>query len=130
MSQEVLPKFTATSYAFTPYVPAQNWIGGKWSDAKSGKTIPVENPRHAKAMSHVVMSGAEDVDVAVAAAEKGYAIWRATPIKERAEVFYRLKYLMQRDMEELAWLVSHENGKTFAESKASVEKGIECVEFG
>ena len=130
MSQEVLPKFSATSYEFATYVTAKNWIGGQWRDAASGATLAVENPRHGKTIGHVVMSGAGEVDAAVKAAEAAFKGWRATPIKERGEVFYRLKYLMQRDIEELAWLVSHENGKTFAEAKAEVEKGIECVEFG
>lgn len=130
MTNAALPKFPATSYAFTPYVEAKNWIGGEWVASKSGATIPVENPRHAKVLGNVAMSGPADLEAAVAVAEKAFQTWKATPIKERGEVFYRLKYLMQRDIEELSWLVSHENGKTFAEAKAEVEKGIECVEFG
>lgn len=129
MSSQI-PPFPARSYAFTPYVDAKNWIGGEWVDAASGETLPVENPRHAKVMCRVALSGAADVDAAVKAAAKVQRAWRETPIKERADVFYRLKQLMERDLDELAWLASHENGKTFAEAKASVQKGIECVEFG
>jgi malonate-semialdehyde dehydrogenase (acetylating)/methylmalonate-semialdehyde dehydrogenase len=81
-------------------------------------------------MGHVAMSGPTDVEHAVQAAQSAQALWKGVPIKERGEIFYRLKALMQRDLDELSWLVSHENGKTFAESRASVEKGIECVEFG
>ena len=125
-----MERFPARSYAFHEYGPARNWIGGQWRDARSGATLVVENPRHGKAMGTVALSGAEDVDDAVKAATAAYKGWKNTPLKERAEVFYRLKSLMQRDVDELAWLVSHENGKTYAESKASVEKGIECVEFG
>ncbi len=130
MSTQMPPSFPARSYEFTPYVAAQNWIGGQWMDAASGATIPVENPRHARVMSHVSMSGSADVDLAVKAAQAAFKTWRNVPIKERADVFYRLKQLMERDLDELAWLASHENGKTFAEAKASVQKGIECVEFG
>lgn len=126
----MVPAFPARSYEFCEYVPARNWIGGTWSDAASGATLPVENPRHGRVMSTVAMSGVPEVDAAVIAAETAWKSWRNVPVKERAEVFYRLKYLMQRDLEELAWLVSHENGKTFAEARASVEKGVECVEFG
>jgi malonate-semialdehyde dehydrogenase (acetylating)/methylmalonate-semialdehyde dehydrogenase len=50
-------------------------------------------------------------------------------MRERAQVLYRLKALLERDLDELSWLVSHENGKTYAEGKGDVEKGIECVEF-
>jgi malonate-semialdehyde dehydrogenase (acetylating) / methylmalonate-semialdehyde dehydrogenase len=129
-SKANLPPFPARSYDFAEYVPARNWIGGEWRDAAGKKTLPVENPRHGKPMSKVVMSGAEDVQTAVDAAARAYAGWRHVPIKERAEVFYKLKQLMERDLEELAWLISHENGKVYSEAVASVQKGIECVEFG
>jgi malonate-semialdehyde dehydrogenase (acetylating)/methylmalonate-semialdehyde dehydrogenase len=50
-------------------------------------------------------------------------------MRERAQVMYRFKQLLERDLDELCWLVSHENGKTYAEGKGDVEKGIECVEY-
>ena len=87
-----IPAFPARSYAFTPYVAAQNWIGGTWVDAISGATLPVENPRHAKVMSHVAMSGAADVDAAVKAAAAAFKTWKLVPIKERA----RLEPLAER----------------------------------
>ena len=122
--------FPARSYAFTEQGDALNWIGGAFVPAASGATLAVENPRHAKQMGQVAMSGAADVDAAVKAGIAAQKVWRAMPVRERADVFYRLKTLLQRDLEELAWLVSHENGKTYAEGRASVEKTIECVEFG
>jgi malonate-semialdehyde dehydrogenase (acetylating)/methylmalonate-semialdehyde dehydrogenase len=122
--------FPARSYAFVEYGDALNWIGGAWTPARSGAFLSVENPRHGKAMGRVAMSGAEDVEAAVNAASRAQKSWRSAPVRERADVFYRLKSLLQRDLEELAWLVSHENGKTYAEGRASVEKAIECVEFG
>ena len=76
------------------------------------------------------MSGAADVDAAVQAAHENLQDWQDRPLRERAEVFYRLRELMHRDLESLTWLVSHENGKTYAEAKAEVLKAIECVEFG
>ncbi len=124
------PAFPARSYDFVEYVPTRNWIGGEWRDAKGGKTIPVENPRFGKALSNVPISGTEDVELAVQAAARAQKSWREVPMRERAQVFYRLKRLMERDLEELAWLVTHENGKPIEEARASVEKGIECAEFG
>ncbi len=122
--------FPARSYAFTETGDALNWIGGAFVPAVGGATLPVENPRHARVMGHVTLSGAADVDAAVKAGMAAQKVWRNMPVRERADVFYRLKGLLQRDLEELAWLVSHENGKTYAEGRASVEKTIECVEFG
>lgn len=121
--------FSAKSYEFTPYVDVKNWVGGKWRDGESGKWLDIENPRHGKAMGKMTISTAKDVDAAVEAAKKAFPAWKGTPMRERAQVLYRLKQLMERDLDELCWLVSHENGKTYAEGKGDVEKGIECVEF-
>jgi malonate-semialdehyde dehydrogenase (acetylating) / methylmalonate-semialdehyde dehydrogenase len=124
------PPFPARSADFVEYVPAKNWIGGAWRDAAAGKTLPIENPRWGKAFSNVPLSGAQDVDLAVQAAARAFATWREVQMKERAQVCFKLKQLMERDLEELSWLVVHENGKTIGEARASVLKGIECVEFG
>ncbi len=126
-----IANFATTSYDFTPYVAARNWIGGEWQDARDNHgSLDVINPRHGKAMSTVVMSGAADVDAAVAAAKVNLKAWQERPVRERAAVFYKLRELMHRDIESLTWLVSHENGKTYGEAKAEVLKTIECVEYG
>jgi malonate-semialdehyde dehydrogenase (acetylating)/methylmalonate-semialdehyde dehydrogenase len=123
------PSFAAKSYAFSSYVDVKNWIGGQWREGATGGWLDVENPRHGKALGRVTLSTAKDVDAAVEAGRRAFPAWRATPMRERAQVLYRLKQLMERDLDELCWLVSHENGKTYAEGKGDVEKGIECVEF-
>ncbi len=125
-----LPAFSARSYDFVEYVPVKNWIAGEWREATTGKSMPVENPRWGKALSSVPLSGAEDVDLAVRAGERAQKSWGQTPMRERAQVFYKLKQLLERDLEELAWLVTHENGKNIEDARASVEKAIECAEFG
>lgn len=123
------PSFSAKSYAFTEYVPVKNWIGGTWREGETGTWLDIENPRHGKVMGKVTLSTAKDVATAVEVGKKAWPAWRNTPMRERAQVLYRLKQLMERDLDELCWLVSHENGKTYAEGKGDVEKGIECVEF-
>lgn len=125
-----MTRYPEKGYGFTSYVAAQNWIGGAFKDAASGATLDVENPRHGKVMGKVADSGAADVDAAVKAAKAALPGWRATPMKERAAVMYRLKALLERDEEELAWLLSAENGKTYAEARGDIDKGIECIEFG
>ncbi|MFO0745206.1 MAG: CoA-acylating methylmalonate-semialdehyde dehydrogenase [Myxococcota bacterium] len=124
------PRFESRNYDFATFVELKNWIGGEWVSAASGKTFPVDNPRHGKVIGQAADSDQSDVDAAVAAAKKAFPAWRATPLKERVQVLYRLKAIMEANIEELSWLLSHENGKLFAEAKASVEKGIECVEMG
>jgi len=124
------PRFAPNGYEFSAYVDAKNWVGGEWVDAQSGATFAVDNPRHGQIIGHAPDSGPDDIGAAVAAAKAAFPAWRATPIKERVQVLFRLKRIMEDNIEELSWLVSHENGKTFPESKAEVEKGIECVEYG
>lgn len=126
-----LPRFAATSYEFTEYVPARNWIGGTWREtAESSAPQPVPNPRWGRAMSTVQLSGARDVDAAVTAARAALPAWRDLPIRDRAQVLYRTREILQRDLAELAWLVSHENGKIYSEAEAEVAKAIECLEYG
>jgi len=126
-----LPRFAATSYDFTEYVPARNWIGGAWREALgTPASQPVPNPRWGRAMSSVPLSGAADVDAAVAAAQAAFPAWRDLPIRDRAQVLYRTRELLLRDLTELSWLVSHENGKIYSEAEAEVLKAIECLEYG
>ncbi|MDP1661442.1 MAG: CoA-acylating methylmalonate-semialdehyde dehydrogenase [Phycisphaerales bacterium] len=127
----MIPPFSAKNYDLTSFAPARNFIGGEWRDPlTSTHRMDVINPRHGKAMSTVTMSGADDVVAAVKAASAAVAEWRGWPMRERAQVLYKLRELMLTNIDELAWLVCHENGKVFGEAKAEVEKGIECVEYG
>lgn len=124
------PRFEAKGYEHASYVDTKNWIGGEWVGAQSGATFPIDNPRHGQVIGTAPDSGHEDVAAAVAAAKAAFPAWRQTPIKERVQVLFRLKRIMEDNIEELSWLVSHENGKIFPEAKAEVEKGIECIEYG
>ena len=127
----MIPAFSAKSDAFQEFVPARNLIAGEWADPRTSKaSLDVPNPRWGKAMSKVALGGADDVDAAAKAAYAAFREWRVWPIRERAHVLYRLRDLMNKNIDELSWLVSHENGKIFPEAKAEVEKGIECVEYG
>src|ERR1044071_2946633 len=75
------------------------------------------------------MSTGEDLDAAVSSAKKAFTTWSATPIKERVQVFFRYKTLLDKHLQELAGLCSEENGKTIGESVAEIEKCIELTEF-
>lgn len=124
-------RFGAASDAFTPWHDARHWIGGAWRDPTSVRSaLEVVNPRHGKAMARVHLGGADDVDAAVQTAAAAQRSWGEWPIRDRAHVLYRLRELMLRNIDELSWLVSHENGKILPEARAEVEKGIECVEYG
>ncbi len=126
-----LPRFAASSYEFTEYVAARNWIGGNWRETIAPSAAqPVPNPRWGRTMSSVQLSGAADVDAAVAAARHALPFWRDLPIRDRAQVLYKAREILLRDLVELSWLVSHENGKLYGEAEAEVLKAIECLEYG
>ena len=126
----MLGKFEATSYAFRRFVDARNFIDGVFVEDPDAALVDVVNPRHGEAMGRVPLSGAAAVEAAVKAARAAQPSRGQASIPDPAQVFYGLRELLIRDQEELAWLASHENGKTFAEASASVAKAIECVEFG
>src|SRR5580704_10760086 len=91
--------------------------------------IDVFNPSDGSVLSRVPMSGHHEVDLAVHAAKKAWPAWAATPIKERVQVFYKYKALLERDIAELAKLITEENGKIDSEARAEVLKAAELTEF-
>ena len=111
------------------YQPVKNFINGEFVNASSQKKLDVISPLDGVLLSTVPMSSSADLDVAVAAAKKAFPAWSKTPIKERVQVFFRYKYLLEKHVNELAELCSAENGKTLGESVAEIEKSIELTEF-
>ncbi|MHB8906254.1 MAG: aldehyde dehydrogenase family protein, partial [Melioribacteraceae bacterium] len=110
------------------YPALKNYIDGKYV-AGSGTELEVYSPLDGSLISTVPISKSEDVNQAVIAAQRAFPSWSAKPIKERTQIFYRYKYLLEKNMNELASIVQEENGKTFSESIAEVEKSIEVTEF-
>lgn len=110
------------------YKPVQNYINGNFIEEKL-QTEEVLSPIDGSVISTVPFSGMESVDKAVNAAIAAFKSWSTTPIKERVQIFFRYKTLLEKNITELSELVQIENGKTFSEAKAEVEKSIELVEF-
>jgi malonate-semialdehyde dehydrogenase (acetylating)/methylmalonate-semialdehyde dehydrogenase len=111
------------------YPLLQNYINGQFTDSTAAGKLDVVSPLDGTLLSKVPLSNASDLDLAVAAASKAFATWSRTPIKERVQVFFRYKTLLEKHMQELAALCSEENGKTISESVAEIEKCIELTEF-
>lgn len=89
----------------------------------------VESPLTGEIISTVPLSTAEDLDAAVAAAKSAYPAWSGLTLKERVQVLYKYRTLLEKHADELTELVHLENGKTLGESRAEVEKSIELCEF-
>ena len=111
------------------YTAIQNYVAGKFVNAATDKSLDVVSPLDGNHLSTVPLSSAKDLDDAVAAAKKAFPAWSKTPIKERVQVFFRYKTLLEKHLKELAELCSEENGKTYSESVAEIEKCIELTEF-
>lgn len=111
------------------YPATQNYINGKFTDASSGRKMDVVSPLDGNLLSTVPMSVSKDLDDAVKAAKAAFPAWSRMPIKERVQVFFRYKTLLEKNLQELAKLCSEENGKTYSESVAEIEKSIELTEF-
>lgn len=111
------------------YPAIQNFINGQFVDSASARKLEVISPLDGNLLSTAPMSTAKDLDNAVKAAKAAFPSWSRTPIKERVQVFFRYKYLLEKHVKELAELCSEENGKTYGESVAEIEKCIELTEF-
>jgi malonate-semialdehyde dehydrogenase (acetylating)/methylmalonate-semialdehyde dehydrogenase len=111
------------------YAPVQNYIAGAFTSSHAEEFLDVISPVDGTALSAVPLSGSMDLEDAVASARQAFPAWSAMPIKERVQVFYRFKTLLEKNLEELANLITEENGKVISESRAEVEKCIELTEF-
>ena len=118
-----------SQYIIMKYAALQNYIGGQFVNASSERTMDVISPLDGNLLSTVPMSSGKDLNDAVMAAKKAFPAWSRTPIKDRVQVFFRYKTLLEKNLKELAELCSEENGKTYSESVAEIEKCIELTEF-
>jgi len=110
------------------YPDVRNLIGGERVEGK-GSFLDVEAPADASLLSRVPLSTAAELDRAVAAAGAAFPGWAATPLKERVQVFFRYRTLLEQHMDELAGLVTEEHGKLPEEARAEVQKAMEVCEF-
>ncbi|MDR7079452.1 malonate-semialdehyde dehydrogenase (acetylating)/methylmalonate-semialdehyde dehydrogenase [Neobacillus niacini] len=106
-----------------------NYIGGKWVESSTTATQPVYNPATGKVIAEVPLSTREDVDKAVKVANDAFQSWSQVPVPKRARILFKYQQLLVDNWNELARLITIENGKSFKEAHGEVLRGIECVEF-
>ena len=104
-------------------------INGSWTDIKTQRHADVFNPSTGEVIAKTPMCSAKDVDAVVQAAARAFPAWAETPAVERARVMFRFRDLIEKHTDELARIVSREHGKTLAESKGSLLRGMEMVEY-
>lgn len=112
------------------YPAIQNFIDGSFVDGEAADSvIDVISPGDGSLLSTVPLTSKESLDKAVEAARAAFPGWSKTPIKERVQIFYKYRELLVEHLDELSKLISEENGKTYNESRAEIEKAIELTEF-
>jgi malonate-semialdehyde dehydrogenase (acetylating) / methylmalonate-semialdehyde dehydrogenase len=107
----------------------KNYIGGEWVESVSSQTLPVPNPATEETLAYVPISTKEDVDRAVKVAKEAFNTWSKTPVPKRARILFKFQQLLVEHWDELAKLITQENGKNYKEAYGEVQRGIECVEF-
>src|SRR5699024_2489210 len=107
----------------------KNFIGGKWVETQSDKTEPVYNPATGEVIAQVPLSTTAELDEAVQVAAEAFETWKDVPVPRRARILFKYQQLLVDHWDELARLITKENGKNFTEAHGEVLRGIECVEF-
>ena len=90
---------------------------------------PIINPANGEVIDYVDWSTPEQIDSAVETAAEAFPAWSATPAKERVQVMFRFKQVIESHLDELSELCSAENGKTVGEAKGGILKGVEVIEY-
>lgn len=111
------------------YSNTQLLIANEWVDAASGKTIEVRNPATGKVIGTVAHAGIADLDRALAAAQKGFEVWRDMSVYERVAVMRRAAALLRERADSIAQLLTQEQGKPLAEARVEVNAGAEIIEW-
>ncbi|MDD5542710.1 MAG: aldehyde dehydrogenase family protein [Acidobacteriia bacterium] len=115
------------SVSLTTY---KNFIAGEWVESKSARRVANVNPANTEEiLGEIVLSTREETRAAVEAAEKALPAWSETPAPVRGKIITKAAQLMEARKEELSRALTLEEGKTLAESRGELARGINCVDF-
>ena len=107
---------------------AKNYVNNRWTDPAAGESVTLCNPATREDIVKVPLTDAAKVSEAVDAAAAAFPGWRKTPPEERIQYLFRLRELLVANLDDLARTITIENGKTLAESRGELQRGIENVE--
>src|SRR5436309_5472833 len=107
----------------------QCYVDGKWADADSGKTLPVNNPATGEILGTVPNMGAAETRRAIEAANAAFPAWRSRTAKERAVILRKWFDLMMANQEDLAKILTAEQGKPLAEARGEIAYGASFIEW-
>jgi malonate-semialdehyde dehydrogenase (acetylating)/methylmalonate-semialdehyde dehydrogenase len=112
-----------------PLTTLGHFIRGRSVEGASGRSGDVFDPATGQLARRVAFAGADEVDAAVRAARAALPEWSETPPLRRATVLFRFRELLLRDTDRIAALITAEHGKTLADARGEVQRGLEVVEF-
>jgi malonate-semialdehyde dehydrogenase (acetylating)/methylmalonate-semialdehyde dehydrogenase len=115
---------TSTHLEKVPYL-----VEGRFEISTSDRVGEVFNPSTGRVQAEVPFCTADEIDRAVRSAANAFPAWSETPAVDRARVMFRFRDQLQARIEELAALVTREHGKTIAEARAEMQRGLEMIEF-
>ena len=107
----------------------QNYIGGQWVASASERIEEVPNPATGETIALVPHSSKEEVRHAIQAASDAFPLWKNTAVPKRSKILFKYQQLLVEHWDDLAKLITIENGKSYSEAYGEVLRGIECVEF-
>ncbi|WP_112179897.1 CoA-acylating methylmalonate-semialdehyde dehydrogenase [Paraliobacillus zengyii] len=107
----------------------KNFVGGSWIDSTTSDYQEVIDPSNGNGIAKVPISTETDINNAVEIAHKAFNKWRKVSVPKRARILFKYHELLTKNHQQLAELVSKENGKSYKEAYGEVLRGIECVEF-
>ena len=111
------------------YPHTRLFIAGEWQDAADGKTLAVFNPATGLEIGRVAHAGIPDLDRALAAAQKGFEVWRDVPAIERAKIMRRAAALMRERAADIGAVLTQENGKPLPEAKGEAMAAADIIEW-
>ncbi|MEX3623345.1 CoA-acylating methylmalonate-semialdehyde dehydrogenase [Viridibacillus arvi] len=106
-----------------------NFINGQWVKSSTESYIEVPNPATGEILAEVPISTQEDLEKAVEAAKQAFTSWKKVAVPQRARILFKYQQLLIENWDELAKIITVENGKNYTEAYGEVQRGIECVEF-
>lgn len=106
-----------------------NFINGQWVKSSTESYIEVPNPATGEILAEVPISTQQDLEKAVEAAKQAFTSWKKVAVPQRARILFKYQQLLIENWDELAKIITVENGKNYTEAYGEVQRGIECVEF-
>jgi len=105
-----------------------NYYAGAWHASTASEFLPISDPATYEVLGEVPLSSSAEATAVIEAAAAAFPDWRRTPPEDRIQYLFKLKDLLERNLEGLARQITLENGKTLAEARAEIRRGIENVE--